>query len=311
MQTFQLLSPGMQITVADYGARIIDWVVQVDGQSRHIVLGHKVLQEYYSDPFYLGCVAGPYANRIGNGKVEIDKQTIKLTVNDGINHLHGGPNALERQTWKVIEQSDTELTLHWQSEDGWNGYPGPIDFAVKYAIIGNALYMTMTAQSPKATVCGPTGHSYFNLNGVDSGLSGLAQTIVSNATHFTPKDEDGLPKDKPKAVDQSLFDFSKPVRLDENSAWAILDHNFIFADTAQLTRITSADEKLALTVTSDYPAAQFYTGFYLGDHFEQNQGICVEPHYGADAPKTSGGVHGVLSPDTIQQHSIVYRIELP
>ncbi|WP_100657635.1 aldose epimerase [Alteromonas flava] len=306
MRTFQLTSEVMQVTLSDWGARIVDWTVNVAEKPRRIVLTYPDLQDYFPDPYYVGCIVGPYANRIRDGRVQLVQHSIQLQQNDGRNHLHGGVKALDKQIWDVINHDHQTLHLRYETEDGWNGYPGPITFDVIYTLTGSILDVQLNAFSDKSTVVCLTGHSYFNLNGIDSGKSGLCQSLQSNASHFVPKNDAGLPKAAPEPVRGSMFDFYKAARLDAHASWALLDHNLVFDNEPQRSVITSGNGDLGLVITSDYPAAQAYTGYYLGDVFKANQAICIEPHFGADAPNQSDQGH--LPANTPSRHYIRYEI---
>ena len=85
---------GDEVCITNFGARIIQWYTEVAGDERNIVLGYSSLADYQEDPFYLGAIVGPYANRIAKAKINIHGEEIELTANEGSNQLHGGPNAL-------------------------------------------------------------------------------------------------------------------------------------------------------------------------------------------------------------------------
>ena len=97
MKIIELKSDAMRVTISDFGARILDWQVQVNGSYRPIVLKYNNEADYLSDQFYLGAIVGPFANRIKDGRVDIrESQVLHLDRNEGLNHLHGGENALDK-----------------------------------------------------------------------------------------------------------------------------------------------------------------------------------------------------------------------
>ena len=173
MQIYSLESEVMRIDVSDLGARIINWDVNINGVQRDIVLRYPSLKEYDDDVFYIGAVAGPYANRIRHGIVQTENGSLNLTCNSGEHHLHGGNRGFDKQIWRVVEHNTTRIVMQLVVADDVDGYPGPATYTVEYALEGRALTLSMSGTSQKQTVMGPTGHSYFNLNGANSGTCGF------------------------------------------------------------------------------------------------------------------------------------------
>ena len=56
MKIIELKSDAMRVTISDFGARILDWQVQVNGSYRPIVLKYNNEADYLSDQFYLGAI---------------------------------------------------------------------------------------------------------------------------------------------------------------------------------------------------------------------------------------------------------------
>lgn len=310
MQVYSLVSEQMHVEISDLGARIISWHVNIGDQKRSIVLRYPTLEEYEHDVFYVGAVAGPFANRIRHGRVTTTNDKFQLTCNSGEHHLHGGLNGFEKQYWEVLTHTEDSITMRLCVDDNVDGYPGPCVFTVKYRLKGRALTLEMTGIGQQQTIMGPTGHSYFNLNGADSSLNGLSQWLETNATGMTPKDDDGLPTGAPVPIAQTPFDFSQAKRFAEVAHSGELDHNFVFQGKSQCTTLYSDSRDMALTVTSDYPAAQFYTGYYLGGAIAQHQGVCVEPHFGADAPNALPEQNGLIDANQRFEKYIRYEVSV-
>lgn len=309
MQLYTLQSQSMTVTISDFGARIVKWEVTVGEARRSIVLGYKDLESYQHDPFYLGAIVGPFANRIKDGKVKLSVQSVQLTKNDADNHLHGGFLALDKQHWQVVHADQHCIQLNVICADGYNGYPGPTAFDIIYELNGHVLSIEIITTATKNTLSGATGHAYFNLNGVDSGMCGLQQWLQSNATHFTPKDEWGLPSGKDNSVEGTAFDFKQTVLLNSSAQYTGLDHNLVFNGEVQQSVLMSNNRDLSLVVTSDYPAAQFYTGYYLNGELSTNQGVCIEPHFGADAPNHKDNPQGIIQSHQISTQLISYEVQ--
>ena len=75
---------GCELTVTNYGAKIVSLMVpDKDGTLVDVVTGHDSIDDYLasSEP-YFGAVCGRTANRIANGKFELDGKTYSLAVKD-------------------------------------------------------------------------------------------------------------------------------------------------------------------------------------------------------------------------------------
>ncbi|MBT0586298.1 aldose epimerase family protein [Alteromonas oceanisediminis] len=308
MKTYTLKSRAMEITLTDFGARIIDWKVNLGDEIRPIILSYKKLEDYLDDPFYLGAFVGPYANRIKQGRVQKDQKLIaQLTLNDRLNHLHGGPNALDKKKWNVVDFEDNKIRLELSIEDGWNGYPGPIELKIDYELHDALLRLKFEVNALRATIAGPTSHCYFNLNSTQSQCSGLEQWLESNATHTQHSDLFDVSMERQADVKATQYNFDTPTLLSENCAFRNLDHNFLFRRGSQQTVLYSKNRDLSLFVVSSYPAAQYYAGCNLTKPFKPNEGVCIEPHFGANAPNYYPN-YGLLLPGSTFKGHIDYTL---
>ena len=117
---------GCELTVTNYGAKIVSLMVpDKDGALVDVVTGHDSIDDYLtsSEP-YFGAVCGRVANRIANGKFELDGKTYSLAINNGPNSLHGGIKGFNAVVWDVKEVLANSIQLHYLSVDGEEGYPG-------------------------------------------------------------------------------------------------------------------------------------------------------------------------------------------
>jgi aldose 1-epimerase len=97
--------------ITNYGGVIIElWVPDRDGNPSDVVLGFDNITDYEEKNFYLGCITGRYANRIADGKFELDGVTYdKLATNNGPNHLHGGLKGFDKQVWDAETKQPKQL----------------------------------------------------------------------------------------------------------------------------------------------------------------------------------------------------------
>ena len=102
-----------------------------NGRIGNVALAYANPADYMADGPCLGKCPGRYANRIAGGVLKIDGAVYKLAVNNGPNHLHGGPNGFQNHIWhsKVIADG-VEFSLH--SPDGDENYPGNLSVKAVY-----------------------------------------------------------------------------------------------------------------------------------------------------------------------------------
>ena len=163
----------MQVT--NYGGHVVSlWVPDKNGHFDDIVLGHNTLKEYidYEGERFIGCVVGRYANRINQGRFELDGQTYQLPQNNYGHCLHGGGDMGTRgwqyRVFQADQVNDTTLVLTLTDQDGNNGFPGTVNAKVTYTLgADNDLNIAYEATTDKPTIINMTNHSYFNLSSVE------------------------------------------------------------------------------------------------------------------------------------------------
>ena len=163
-------SKGCFVRLCDVGAAIVSiGVPDRDGKVADVVLGYPDPLSYFADGPCSGKVPGRFANRIAKGKFTLDGKEYTLPINNGPNHLHGGPQGFQNQVWESRIQGDAVEFLYF-SADGEAGYPGNLKAVAHYEWgEDNALKLTLTAETDAPTVVNLTNHVYFNLNGEGSG----------------------------------------------------------------------------------------------------------------------------------------------
>src|SRR5450755_4576812 len=84
IKRFELVNDhGMSVAVLEYGA-IIQAIRVPDrgGRIDNVALGLATVDEYVADCSYFGAVIGRFANRIENGRFELDGRRYQVTVNE-------------------------------------------------------------------------------------------------------------------------------------------------------------------------------------------------------------------------------------
>ena len=85
---------GMEVCVTNFGGRIVSVMVpDRNGDFKDVVLGFDSVQAYFPENNLsdFGASIGRYANRINQGRIVIDGDTIQLPQNNFGHCLHGGP----------------------------------------------------------------------------------------------------------------------------------------------------------------------------------------------------------------------------
>ena len=157
---------GASVTVCSIGAGIVSVLVpDRDGKLADVVLGYSKPESYIGDAPCIGKCPGRFANRIAAGKFTLDGKEYVLPINNGPNHLHGGPEGFQNKVWESRKHKGG-VEFRYVSEDGEMGYPGKLVAVVRYVWTeDNELRITFNAKSDARTVVNLTNHAYFNLNG--------------------------------------------------------------------------------------------------------------------------------------------------
>ena len=293
---------GASVSLTDYGASVVSVMVQ-DGKGcmRDIVLGCDCAQDYEQQTACLGAVPGRHANRIGGGEFVLNGKEYHLAVNNGPNHLHGGPTGFHRRLWNGEIISDQSVTFSRFSPDGEEGYPGNLVVSVKYTFDEeNRLTILYRALCDRDTVINLTNHTYFNLDGHNSG-SVEEQCLKSYADSFTENDANCLPTGRIVSLDSeegAAMDFRNftpigkhlhedNIHLKNGSGY---DHNYILKkpDGKLCARAYSPSSRILLDCRTTEPGLQFYTGNFLssanirgkgGAVYQNRGGFCLETQH--------------------------------
>jgi len=276
---------------------------------------------------YFGESIGRYGNRIAKGTFNLNGTTYHLPINNNGNTLHGGLVGFGNHIWaskevKTASAAGVQLTL--VSPNGDQGFPAELTDVVTYTLNNaNQLrihYKATNDSSNLATVVNLTNHSYFNLAGEASPAgSAYGQYVQINANRYTPTDLTQIPLGTEPSVKGTPFDFTTPhtigSRIDDVSApdhapaadnQLLLaqgyDHNWVLN---KQTRATTGPEGLnlaahawdkasgrELTVWTDQPGVQFYSGNFLtgtlvgisGHTYRQGAGYTFETQHFPNSP---------------------------
>lgn len=323
-------SKGVEARITNYGGALVSLKVPDNkGNFADVVLGYDTVDGYVNDTTYLGVIVGRYANRIAKGRFSLNGKEYSLAVNNGENHLHGGPRGFHKQIWKAKPYTDANgvnLALTYVSKDGEENYPGKLTVKVVYTLTeNNEIKINYSAQSDKDTIINLTNHSYFNLAGAGSGTI-LNHQLQINADKFTPTDAGSIPTGELRDVKGSPMDFTKLTvigeRIDQSYEQLVLgqgyDHNWVLNKNGNaLTSIAKAYEPTsgrALEVFTTEPGVQFYSGNFLdgvkgknGKIYQKREGFCLETQHFPDSPNKPNFPSTVLRAGQTFASTTVYK----
>ena len=256
------------------------------GALADVVLSFDNLADYLKPHPFFGAIAGRVAGRINGAHFTLDGRSFPLAANDPPNHLHGGIGGFSRRNWSAtpLVRSDgaPSVRLDYHSPDGEDCYPGNVDVAVTYTFTpDHTLVVETEATTDAATPFSLTQHSYFNLSGETAGdTSGHELQIWADT--YAPADArmTFLGRRDPVIVDGNDFREARTVA----SALPRLhgQHGDLYSlpesTSGELTRAARLHDPLSgrtLTVRTDEPCLQFYTGVSLDD---STVGKTGQPH---------------------------------
>jgi len=318
---------GMSITLMDIGATWLSCLLPVKGQPREVILGVSSMSDFQQHNTYLGATVGRYANRIAFGQCVIDGKRVQLITNQAGNSLHGGPEGFDKRRWDITEQTKNSVTFSLISQNGDQGFPGQLSVSVSYQLSEkNEVIIDYHALTDKATPVNLTNHAYFNLDGAESGLDCKKHHLSINADRYLPIDSTGIPLGDLASVTDTSFDFraGKLINHDfltdqqQRSAKGY-DHAYLLNPAQKgvgVAELYSADKQVLLTVFTDKPAIQLYTGNWLagtpnrcGGEYQDYAGVALETQFLPDSPNHSEWPQptSILEPEDVYNYQTIYQ----
>ena len=270
LKVFTIKNDFIEVEVLNLGASLISFKHMCDDVN--IVLRYEDLESYRENGGpYLGATIGPTSGRIAYGKYD----DLVLTLNNDVNHLHGGHNGLHQVFFKIANKSDSSLVLKASVDHQTDGYPGTIDYTITYRLENESLIVEYTAIPSEDQYINMTNHAYFNLKGEGSVSD---HELRIEATHRTEISKDLNNSGLREIKSGDFFDFNQSKLLsecfnsdeDQFKITRNLDH-FYASKKLEL----SGDDKI-LTVQTDQNGFQVYGGNYFDEAFKDEHGTFVK-----------------------------------
>ena len=328
VSSFTLTDGFITVKVLDLGCTIQSICMKdKNGNIEDVVLGYDNVENYEKQDVFFGVVVGRCANRIGKAQFTLDGKTYSLPKNDGNNHLHGG-GVIDKSIWNSeIKGNSVVFTL--VSEEGAQGYPSNLCMQVTYSIENHGLVIDYKAHTDGATLCNLTNHSYFNLDGHESG-SVAHQKVQIDAEYYTPIDAESIPLGENALVDNTPFDLRKPTEVctrwddkhEQIQNGKGFDHNFVLngnmGELRKIANVEAANTKIKMEVLTTMPGVQFYTGNFLcaalkgkdNADYPKRSGLCLETQYYPDAINNPQWCQPIIRKGETWNHKTVYRFSI-
>lgn len=265
-----------------------------------VVLAHKKASDYTDNPANLGVLVGRNSNRIEKAEFVLNNKLYKLAVNNYKGNLHGGIIGFGKKIWDVtpIDEEEPSLRLSIISPDGDEGFPGEANVTVTYTLTNeDSLKIHYEATADQDTLMNMTHHSYFNLNGADSGTI-HEHTLELKSNFFTPTDAEGIPSGEIISVKNTPMDFTVPSKigpsLESDYEQVVIvengiDHNFVLDGEGfrKIGTLEGDKTNIKMDIFTDLPGVQVYTANFLeyDDSYKndakygKHHAICLETQY--------------------------------
>ncbi len=323
---------GSEVILSNLGAGIVSVVVpDRDGRPADVLLGYRDPADYDTDGPCMGKVPGRYANRIAAGRFSLGGKSYELAVNNGPNHLHGGPGAqcFANRIWEA-EALPSGVRFTLDSPDGDAGYPGALHVEARYTWSDDRrLTLLLRATSEAETIVNLTNHAYFNLKGEEAG-DVTGHRLKLYASRYLPTDETLIPTGELAPVAGTPMDFTQPkaIGAELKAVFPALnygkgyDNCFVVDDwqegmvrpVAELSEETSGRRLVVLT---DAPGIQVYTGNWLsgcpvsksGREYRDYDGVALECQAFPDSPNRPQFPFKTLKPGEIYENTIIFAFD--
>ena len=328
---YTLKAGDLVMQVTNYGARVVSlWAPDRDGKYADVEIGYENIDRYINNTGerYLGAVVGPVANRIANGKFQLDGKEYTLPQNNNGQTLHGGTLGVDRIVWDVKSCSENEIVFACLLPDGQDGFPANRTVEMVYRLTeNNEFTVEYKATTDAKTVFNISHHSFFNLEGDGEGTI-LDHVLTIKSKAITPVNEFLIPTGELMCVKDTPFDFNEPHAIGERvneehvqlKMGAGYDHNWAIdrEDNGEIMKVAdvySPKSGRGMEVLTDQIGLQFYCGNFFDGSYNNKFGkpiayrgaIALETQRYPDAPNQPSFPSVVLEPGDTYTHTCTYK----
>lgn len=322
---------GCEVAVTNYGGSLVAIMVpDREGRMANVVQGHDCIDDCIASPEpFLSTLVGRYGNRICRGKFHLNGKEYNLAINNGPNHLHGGPTGFHARVWDAEQVNEHVLVLRYVSAYYEEGFPGELHMTVRYTWTDeNELVIDYRGTTNKKTIVNMTSHGFFSLQGIANPTpSALNQVVEINADFYIPIDENSIPTGEILRVKGTPFDFTVPKPVGRDIAaddeqiknGTGYDHCYVLnkqevGELSFAARVLDPASGRTMEVYTTEPGVQFYSDNwadgYKGQHgatFGKHSGLCFEAQHFPDSPNKAHFPSVVLRPGEVYTQKTVYK----
>lgn len=322
---------GVILRLTNFGASMVQVIApDKNGNFEDVILGYDNIEGYVNDEMSLGCIVGRFANRIARGKFVLDGKEYNLTINNGINTLHGGPGGIHSKVWEVGEMDNgvrfTVVSPHMEE-----GYPGELTVSVTYTLNdNNEIVLDYLATTSEPTYINLTNHTYWNLNG-EAETDILGHELMVNADYITPVDTTLIPTGEFMDVSETPFDFREFTEIGERInedhpqilAGGGYDHNFVLDretehEIEKAAALYSDNSGRLLEVLTTEPGIQVYSGNFMDGTvsgkndklYLYRHAIALETQHFPDSPNQPDFPGTLLEPGEEYKQTTVFSLSV-
>jgi len=327
-------SNGMEVSITNYGGALVAIMVpDKEGKMANIIQGHDSIKGVVESPEpFLSTLIGRYGNRICKGKFVMNGKEYNLAVNNGPNHLHGGPTGFHARVWDAEQINDSELVLRYVSAYYEEGFPGELKLAVKYSLSeDNELIIDYRGNTNKKTIVNMTNHGFFSLAGIASPTpEALNNVLQINADFYLPIDETSIPTGEILKVAGTPFDFREPHTVGERIAadneqiknGTGYDHCYVLnkrepGELSYAVKCVEPNSGRCLEMWTTEPGVQFYSSNWHsgfagngGATFGKYSALCFEAQHFPDSPNHAYFPSCILRPGEVYKQKTVYKFSV-
>lgn len=325
---------GYEVSITNYGGAIPAIMVPgKDGKVANVIQGFDNLDKYLegSEP-YLSTLIGRFGNRICDGKFQLNGKEYQLAINNGKNHLHGGPTGIHAQVWDAYQAGPQNLTLNLTLPYGHEGFSGEVKISVEFTWTDDCeLVLEYFATTNKKTIINLTHHAFFSLQGIANPTPNIYDQILEmNCDFYIPTDETSIPTGEILKVADTPFDFRlpKPVGKDIDAVDEQIkngsgyDHCYVLnkkevGELSLAARLYEPNSGRVLEAYTTEPGVQVYSGNFLSGFEIQNgctaprrSAICFESQHFPDSPNRPYFPSTVLNPGEKYTQTTIYKFSV-
>lgn len=322
---------GLEVAITNYGGSLVAIMTpDKEGKMANVIQGHDNIDDCINSPEpFLSTLIGRHGNRICKGKFVLHGKEYNLSINNGPNHLHGGPTGFHARVWDAVQMNDHTLLLTYTSAYYEEGFPGELTMNVMYSLTNeNELVIDYKGFTNKKTIVNMTNHGFFSLAGIANPTPTVEDVVCTiNADFYIPIDDTSIPTGEILSVKGTPFDFLEPHTVGERidadheqiKHGAGYDHCFVLnkKEPGELSFAARVEEPVSgrtMEVYTTEPGIQFYSDNwadgYKGQHgatFPRRSALCFEAQHFPDSPNRPYFPTVVLNPGEEYSQKTIYK----